>query len=250
MANYMERKQRYALITGGSRGIGRAVCVKLAQMGYYTLINFVSNQEEALKTLNLVREASGEGEILQFDVANAEETHNALKNWQEQNADSYIEVLVNNAGIRSDALMLWMERSDWHKVISTNLDGFFNVTQPLLKPMLASKEGRIINIVSLSGIKGLAGQVNYSSAKGGMIAATKALAQEVARKGVTVNAIAPGYIATDMTGELDEKELKKHIPIGRFGKAEEVAELVAFLASKNAAYITGEVISINGGLHT
>lgn len=241
---------KYALVTGASRGIGRAVSIKLAQMGYNILINYMSNIEEAQMTLQLVKEAGTEGELLQFDVANFEETTAALNGWISKNEGEYIEVVVNNAGIRNDALMLWMEQSSWHKVVSTSLDGFFNTTQPLLKAMMAAKFGRVVNIVSLSGIKGLPGQVNYSSAKGGVIAATKALAQEVARKGVTVNAVAPGYVATDMTGDLDEKELKKHIPIGRFCKAEEVASLVAFLVSKEASYITGEVISINGGLYT
>ncbi len=241
---------KYALVTGASRGIGRAVSIKLAQMGYNILINYMSNIEEAQMTLQLVKEAGTEGELLQFDVANFEETTAALNGWISKKEGEYIEVVVNNAGIRNDALMLWMEQSSWHKVVSTSLDGFFNTTQPLLKAMMAAKFGRVVNIVSLSGIKGLPGQVNYSSAKGGVIAATKALAQEVARKGVTVNAVAPGYVATDMTGDLDEKELKKHIPIGRFCKAEEVASLVAFLVSKEASYITGEVISINGGLYT
>lgn len=241
---------KYALVTGASRGIGRAVSIKLAEMGYNIIINYASNVAEAQSTLQAVRDAGTDGELLPFDVSDFEQTTSALNSWIEQHSGEHIEVLVNNAGIRSDALMLWMEQSAWHRVVSTSLDGFFNTTQPLLKPMLAAKFGRIVNIVSLSGIKGLPGQVNYSSAKGGVIAATKALAQEVARKGVTVNAVAPGYVATDMTGDLDEKELKKHIPAGRFCRAEEVADLVAFLVSKNASYITGEVISINGGLYT
>ena len=145
---------------------------------------------------------------------------------------------------------MWMPQEDWHKVLSTSLDGFYNVTQPLLKPMIVKKWGRIVNVASLSGIKGMAGQTNYSAAKGGMIAATKALAQEIAKKNITVNAVAPGFIKTDMTGDLNEAELKKFIPAGRFGEAAEVAELVAFLVSDAAAYITGEAISINGGLYT
>ncbi|MFR9541617.1 MAG: 3-oxoacyl-ACP reductase FabG [Rikenellaceae bacterium] len=241
---------KYALITGGSRGIGRAVCVKLAQMGYCTIINYNSNAAEASLTLELVRECGSDGEIIAFDVASAEQTTKAITQWQESHKGEYIEVVVNNAGIRSDALMMWMEKSSWNRVIDISLDGFFNVTQPLLKSMLVGRFGRIINIVSLSGIKGMAGQINYSAAKGGVIAATKALAQEVAKKGVTVNAVAPGYIASDMTADLDEKELKKYIPAGRFGKSEEVAELVGFLASASSSYITGEVISINGGLYT
>lgn len=241
---------KYALITGGSRGIGRAVCIKLAQMGYYTLINYNSNEAEANVTLEQVRECGSDGEIMAFDVASAEQTTKVITSWQEAHKGEYIEVVVNNAGVRSDALMMWMERESWNRVVDISLDGFFNVTQPLLKSMLVGRFGRIINIVSLSGIKGMAGQINYSAAKGGVIAATKALAQEVAKKGVTVNAVAPGYIASDMTSDLDEKELKKYIPAGRFGRVDEVAELVSFLASASSSYITGEVISINGGLYT
>ena len=241
---------KYALITGGSRGIGRAVCIKLAQMGYYTIINYNSNESEANVTLEQVRKCGSDGEIVTFDVASAEQTTKAITDWQEAHKEEYIEVVVNNAGIRSDALMMWMERDSWNRVVDISLDGFFNVTQPLLKSMLVGRFGRIINIVSLSGIKGMAGQINYSAAKGGVIAATKALAQEVAKKGVTVNAVAPGYIASDMTSDLDEKELKKYIPAGRFGRTDEVAELVGFLASASSSYITGEVISINGGLYT
>lgn len=241
---------KYALVTGGSRGIGRAISVKLAQMGYFVVVNYHSNEQEALATLALIREQNGDGELLQFDVANAEAVEAALSGWKERHADGYIEVLVNNAGIRKDNLMLWMEPSEWSSVLNISLNGFYYVTQPLLKSMLVKKFGRIINIVSLSGIKGLPGQTNYSAAKGGVIAATKALAQEVAKKGVTVNAVAPGFIRTEMTSDLNEADLKQLIPIGRFGEAQEVANLVGFLASKESSYITGEVISINGGLHT
>lgn len=241
---------KYALVTGGSRGIGRAVSLKLASMGYTVVINFVSNEEEANKTVALIEEQGGAAELLKFDVSNYEATINQLEAWQESHPEEYIAVLVNNAGVRKDNLLLWMEQEDWHKVMSTNLDAFYNVTRPLLKDMLLNKFGRVINMASLSGLKGLPGQTNYSAAKGGMIAATKALAQEVARKKVTINAIAPGFIKTEMVDGLDEKTLKKQIPANRFGDAAEVAALVGFLASKDAAYITGEVISINGGLYT
>lgn len=241
---------KYALVTGGSRGIGRAVCVKLATMGYNVVINYVSNDTEAEKTLELVREAGSDGELLKFDVSNLEQTEQKLNEWQESHADSYIEVLVNNAGIRKDNLLVFMEPNDWYKVLGIALNSFYNVTRPLIKNMLRKKYGRIVNVASLSGLKGLPGQTNYSAAKGGVIAATKALAQEVGRKGVTVNAVAPGFIKTDMVEGLDEAALKAQIPANRFGQPEEVADLIGFLASPNAAYITGEVISINGGLYS
>ena len=241
---------RYALVTGASRGIGREVCVKLARMGYYVIVNYLSNKEEAEITLEKIKEIGSDGELMPFDVANIDEVNSAILDWQNRNKDAYIEVLVNNAGIRQDNLMWCMTSMEWNSVLNTNLGGFYNVTQPILKYMLFKKFGRIINIASLSGIKGMAGQANYSAAKGGLIAATKALALEVAKKKVTVNAVAPGFVSTDMTGELDEVTLKKMIPMGRFGDAKEVAELVGFLASENSSYITGEVISINGGLYT
>ncbi len=240
---------KIALVTGGSRGIGRAVCVKLASEGYHILINYVSNDEAAQSTLEQVKEAGGTGELLKFDVSDNEATVSAIKGWQKANPDEYIEVLVNNAGIRRDNLLLWMEQEDWYKVMKTNLDSFYNVTRPVLQPMVVHKNGRIVNMASLSGQKGLPGQTNYSAAKGGIIAATKALALEVAARKVTVNAVAPGFVRTDMVEGLDEAELKKTIPAKRFGEPEEVAELVAFLVSDKAAYINGQTIAINGGLY-
>lgn len=241
---------KYALVTGGSRGIGRAVCIKLAQMGYTVVVNYMSNDAEANKTLELIREAGSDGELLKFDVSDNAACVAAIENWQAAHAGAYIEVLVNNAGIRRDNLMVFMEPEDFFKVLNTNLISFYNVTRPLLTPMLRHKYGRIVNMASLSGLKGLPGQCNYSAAKGGLIASTKALAQEIGRKGVTVNAVAPGYVKTDMVDGLDEAELKKAIPLNRFGEPEEIAALVGFLASPEAGYITGECISINGGLYT
>lgn len=241
---------RYALVTGGSRGIGKAISIRLAKEGYYVLVNFRSNIQEAEDTLNSIKEEYGNAELLQFDVADYEQTINALDNWKKQNEDKHISVLVNNAGISSDNLMVWLEKEDWDKVINTNLNSFYNVTRHLLTDMIVNKWGRIINVVSLSGVKGLPGQTNYSAAKAGVIGATKALAQELGKKKITVNAVAPGFIKTDMTQELNEKELKKMIPLNRFGTAQEVANLVNFLASEESSYITGEVININGGLYT
>ncbi len=242
--------KKYALVTGGSRGIGRAVCIKLARMGYDVLINYASNVGEAQKTLELVRRENRNGEILMFDVSKREQVTKAIESWENAHPEEYIEVLVNNAGIRRDNILVFMPEEDWNRVIDITLSGFYNVTQAVLQPMLVHKQGRIINVASVSGLKGLPGQTNYSAAKGGLIAATKALALEVARKRVTVNAVAPGFIETDMTKGLDTAALVNTIPTSRFGKPEEVAELVGFLASPEAGYITGEVISINGGLYT
>ena len=239
-----------ALITGASRGIGRAISVKLAEMGYFILINYNSNQAEAENTLQMVREKGGDGEILKFDVSVQEEVEQVLGQWLAVHEGAYVKVLVNNAGIRKDALLMWMKNEEWHDVLNTNLNSFLYVTRFLLKDMLIKKSGRIINVVSLSGLKGLPGQANYSAAKAGVIGATKALAQEIAKKNVTVNAVAPGFIKTDMTKELDETQLKAMIPMGRFGKPEEVAAVVGFLASDEAAYVTGAVINVNGGLYT
>jgi len=225
-------------------------CIKLAEQGYAILVNCKANMAEALKTLELVKEKGTTGEVLKFDVSNKEEVELVLGGWIEANKDRPIEVLVNNAGIRDDALMVFMNDDQWKNVLGTSLDGFYYVTKLVVHDMLFKRYGRIINVVSLSGIKGMPGQTNYSAAKSGVIGATKALAQEVARRGVTVNAVAPGFIHTEMTQELNEKELKSLIPMQRFGEPEEVADAIAFLASPKAAYITGSVISINGGLYT
>jgi 3-oxoacyl-[acyl-carrier protein] reductase len=239
-----------ALVTGGSRGIGKAICLRLAEQGYYVLINYLSNEEEASNTLAEVRKAGSDGELLPFDVADKEQVRLRLGGWIETNPSRRIEVLVNNAGIKKDALMVWMEDDQWSSVISTSLDAFFYVTKLVLNGMLLNKYGRIVNVVSLSGLKGVAGQTNYSAAKGGVIAATKALAQEVGRHGITVNAVAPGFIHTEMTSDIDEKQMRVLIPVRRFGSPEEVAHAVAFLASPEAAYITAEILSVNGGLYS
>ena len=241
---------KFALVTGGSRGIGRAVALRLAKQGYHILINYQSNDAAAEETLAQIREAGSDGELLKFDVANREETTQVIEKWQAAHPEDYIEVLVNNAGIRQDNLLIWMESEDFERVVTTNLFSFYNVTRPLLQPMIRHKYGRIINMASLSGVKGLPGQCNYSAAKGGLIAATKALAQEVGKKNITVNAVAPGFVKTDMVEGLDEAELKKQIPLNRFAEADEIAAVVAFLASQDASYITGECIGINGGLYT
>ncbi|MEX1192677.1 MAG: 3-oxoacyl-ACP reductase FabG [Brumimicrobium sp.] len=240
-----------ALVTGGSRGIGSAICETLAKnTDYHILINYNSNKKAAEDTLKAVRSHGSDGEIISFNVGDKNAVDNALNKWQEDNPDALIEVLVNNAGINKDGLFMWMKEEDWASVINTSLNGFFNVSQFVIQKMLRKRYGRIINMVSVSGVKGTPGQTNYSAAKGAVVAATKALAQEVAKRNITVNAVAPGFIKTDMTSELNQEELVKLVPANRFGEDWEVAELVNFLASKNASYITGEIININGGIYS
>lgn len=242
---------KYILVTGASRGIGRAVCLRLARMGMPIIINYNSNTAAAQATQQAVQDLGGEAELLPFDVSNRESVETALDQWEANHPDDYIAVLVNNAGIRRDNSMFMLSDDEWHQVIDTTLDGFFYVTRRLLKHMMPRRRGgRIVNIASLSGVKGIAGQTNYSAAKAALIGATKALALEVAARNITVNAVAPGFIATDMTSSLPVDELTKLIPVGRFGQPEEVAALVAFLVSDDAAYITGQVVNINGGLYT
>ncbi len=240
-----------ALVTGGSRGIGSAICQKLAaDTDYHILINYQSNKTAAEETLQAVQQAGATGEIINFNVTDAEAVKAALTQWQDANPEAIVEVIVNNAGITKDGLFMWMSHEDWSSVINTSLNGFFNVTNFFIQKMLRNKYGRIVNMVSVSGVKGTAGQTNYSAAKGAVVAATKALAQEVAKRNITVNAVAPGFIRSDMTADLDEKELSRLIPINRFGEVEEVADLVSFLVSKKSSYITGEVININGGIYS
>ncbi len=242
---------KFALITGGSRGIGKAICLQLAtDSAYHILINYNQNKTAALETLQAIEQVGGKGSLLPFDVSNRKAVVDALEDFQKNNPEAIIEVLVNNAGITKDGLFMWMKPGDWSSVINTNLNGFFNVTNHLIQKMLMNRYGRVINIVSLAGVKGNAGQVNYAAAKGAVVAATKSLAQEVGKRNVTVNAVAPGFIKSEMTEDLDEKELKKLVPLNRFGNPEEVAHLVSFLASKKASYITGEVININGGIYS
>lgn len=239
----------YALVTGGSRGLGAAISKRLTKQGLGIIVNYRSNESAAKAVADEIIGEGGVAELLPFDVSSEESVDLALEKWEESHPEDRITVLVNNAGIREDNLLIFMQTEQWHNVINTTLDGFFYVTRRILKGMLTNRFGRIINIASLSGLKGLPGQANYSAAKAALIGATKALAQEVAPRKVTVNAVAPGFIKSDMTKDLDEVTLKKQVPVGRFGEPEEVAALVAFLASNDSAYITGETISINGGLY-
>lgn len=241
---------KYALVTGGSRGLGRAICSRLSQMGIPVLINYQSNQAAAEEVRDEILSYGGSATLIRFDVSDQKAVSEALEAWEKEHPDDYIAYLVNNAGIRRDNVMFMMPEEDWHSVINVTLNGFFYVTRQLLPKMMMRRHGgRIVNMASLSGLKGMAGQTNYSAAKAALIGATKALSQEAAARNVTVNAVAPGFIETDMTKDLPQDELKQLVPMKRFGKPEEVAALVGFLCSDEASYITGEVISINGGLY-
>ena len=243
--------RKCALITGASRGIGKAIAIQLAKdHSYHILINYSANTVAANETKDQIIMEGGSSEVIQFNVQDKLEVSNKLMKWKKNNPDDIVEVLVNNAGITKDNLLLWMNDEEWGSVLDVSLKGFYNVTNIILQDMIKLRKGRVINIASISGLKGNSGQTNYSAAKGGLIAASKSLSQELARRGITVNAIAPGFIHSDMTKDLPEKELKKFIPLRRFGTAEEVAHLVSFIASDKAAYITGEVININGGIYS
>lgn len=243
-------KMEYALVTGGSRGIGKAICLRLADMGYNIILNYTSNDVEANKTKELLTAKGVDVVLMKFDVSITEDSDKYIETWINENKDKSISVLVNNAGIRKDNIMVFIQPEDWKKVIDITVDGFYNVSRHVVKHMLNKRKGRVVNIVSLSGLKGLPGQTSYSAAKGAVIAATKALAQEVGKRGITVNAVAPGFIKTDMTEDIKEEDYKFMIPMNRFGEAEEVAGVVAFLVGNDSSYVTGQVISVNGGLYS
>ncbi len=235
-----------ALVTGGSGGIGAAICRRLAADGYHVFIHANHNKVTAEQLAQEIKAAGGSAEALQFDVTDQAAVNTALSAIVE---DAPIQVLVNNAGIHDDAVFPGMSPTQWHRVIDVSVNGFFNVTQPLMMPMIRSRWGRIINVSSISGITGNRGQTNYSAAKGALNAATKSLAQEVASRGITVNAVAPGIIETAMTeNTFDAQAISNMVPMKRAGSAKEVADLVSFLASDQSTYITGQIISINGGM--
>jgi 3-oxoacyl-[acyl-carrier protein] reductase len=235
-----------ALVTGGTLGIGRAIALSLAKDGYHVVINCRKPGKASEETLEEIKKVGGSVELLCFDVAK-KEAGAVVSAWVEAHGPFYI--LINNAGIKADSLLVWMKDEEWSSVIDTNLNGFYNITRPVIKEMLLKRAGRVINIVSTAGQAGMAGQVNYSAAKAGVIGATKALAAEVAKRGVTVNAVAPGFIATGMLDGLPLEQIIKKIPAGRLGKPDEVAAVVSFLCSDSAGYITGAVIPVNGGIY-
>ena len=235
-----------ALVTGASRGIGRTIAMDLGATGRYVYINYVKNQGAAEQTLEDLHGAGGQGEIIRFDVADLAESEASVKAILKNHGK--IDVLVNNAGITDDMLLVWMKHDNWHRVLDTNLTGFYNVSRLVVKNMIRKQFGRIVNITSTSGQMGQAGQINYSAAKAGLIGATKALSREVASRNITVNAVAPGFIETEMIENLPLEEIAKNIPMKRAGTAREVAAAVIFLCSSRASYITGQVLGVNGGI--
>jgi 3-oxoacyl-[acyl-carrier protein] reductase len=238
--------KKTAIITGASRGIGRATAIELAKAGYFVIINFKSNETAAQETLSLVKSAGGEGEVYQFDVADNTQTKDAVKAITERHKN--IQVLVNNAGITADGLFMLLGEDEWDSVINTSLKGFYNITKPVLREMVRKKCGSIVSVSSLSALMPNRGQANYAAAKAGIIAASRALATEVARFGIRVNVVAPGLIETDMIKDAPITEIKKMIPMARLGRPEDVATVIRFLCSSDASYITGQVIGINGGI--
>jgi 3-oxoacyl-[acyl-carrier protein] reductase len=241
-----KRYGKTAIVTGASRGIGRAISVELARCGYHIAVNYASDERGAGETLDLIKQEGAGGKIVRFDVANAQETQEAI---QEMTEDSEsIEILVNNAGITADGLFVMMPRADWESVINTSLNGFYNVTKPVLESMIRQKRGAIVSIASVAALIGNRGQANYSAAKAGLIGASRALASEVARLGIRVNVVAPGLIETGMARNAPVENIKRLIPMARLGRPEEIAKVVRFLCSEDASYITGQVISVNGGM--
>ncbi|PLX76780.1 MAG: 3-oxoacyl-ACP reductase FabG [Desulfuromonas sp.] len=242
----MTEQKKVALVTGASKGIGAVIARELAADGFHIWLNYRSDHESARQVADQIAAAGGSCELLPFDVADAGATEAALEPLL---AEQVPFALVNNAGFARDGIMAMMSQEDWEKVLAVHLNGFFNVTRLVVARMLKKRQGRIINIVSTSGESGVAGQVNYSAAKAGLIGATRSLAAEVGRRNILVNAVSPGFITTDMTSELPMEKILPMIPLGRFGEAEEVSGIVGFLCSDRATYITGQVFAVNGGVH-
>jgi 3-oxoacyl-[acyl-carrier protein] reductase len=240
------RDKKVALVTGASKGIGQAICVELAKSGYRIVVNYKSDEKGAVNTLEMVRKSGSDGNIMQFDVSNFEETQSAVDDILKQNGS--IDVLVNNAGITADGLFIMMPRKDWQAVIDISLSGFYNVTKPVLEKMIRQRQGAVVSIASLAGLVGNRGQANYSAAKAGLIGASRSVASEVARLGIRVNVVAPGLIETDMIKNAPVENIKTMIPMARIGQPQEVAGVVKFLCSEDASYVTGQVISVNGGM--
>ena len=241
-----DTSEQIVLVTGASKGIGKAIAVELGDKGRLVYVNFQSDEKGALETCKSIENNGGKATAIQFDVSDAKLSEQAVKSILDTHGK--IDILVNNAGIRNDKLMAWMQEPDWKNVLDTNLASFFNVSKLIVKNMITKRFGRIINITSTSGQIGVAGQVNYSAAKAGIIGATMALSKEICKRNITVNAVSPGFIDTGMLDGMPIDEIAKMIPCGRIGTVKEVSSLVGFLCSNEASYITGQVIGVNGGV--
>lgn len=242
---YKIMSENLALVTGGSRGIGKACALHLAQAGYNVVINYAGNEEAAKQTVSELEALGIKAEAVKFDISNHDEAQEAVAKIIEKYGR--IDVLVNNAGITRDGLFMRMSKENWDAVINTNLTGAFNVTQPVIKVMMKQRSGAIVNMASIVGIYGNAGQANYAAAKAGLIGFTKSLAKELASRNIRVNAVAPGFVQTDMTKSLDSAQISEHIPLKRLGDADDIAGAVKFLAV-DATYVTGQVLQVDGGL--
>ena len=242
-----QKKQKIAIVTGGSKGIGQAICVELARCGCYTVINYMSDKNGAEETLTEVEDVGGRGEIYQFDVRDEQAARKVVDDVATRLGS--IDILINNAGIVADGLFMMMPAKNWQSVIDTSLNGFYNMTQPVVEQMVRKRKGSIVSISSASSLMVNRGQANYSAAKAGLNAASKVVASEVARIGIRVNVVAPGLIETDMIATAPKAEIKAMIPMARIGKPEEVAQVVSFLCSDAASYVTGQVLSVNGGMY-
>jgi len=241
-----KKEQRIAIVTGGSKGIGRAICVELARCGCYTVINYMTDKNGAEQTLALVTDVGGQGEIYQFDVRDGQVVEKVVDDIAERLGG--IDILINNAGIVADGLFMMMPSKNWQSVIDTSLNGFYHMTRPVVEKMVRKRKGAIVSLSSTSSLMANRGQANYSAAKAGLNAASRVVASEVARLGIRVNVVAPGLIDTDMIIDAPKAQIKALIPMARIGRAEEVAQVVSFLCSDAASYITGQIISVNGGM--
>lgn len=246
-----ENEQKVALVTGGSRGIGRAIALRLAAEGAYVVVNYAKNREAAEDVVSSIEKAGGRARVSGFDVSDFDTVQEEIENIVTELGG--IHILVNNAGITQDTLIVRMKKEDWDNVMTTNLNGVFNCTKAVARIMIKQRQGRIINLTSVVGEMGNSGQTNYAASKAGIIGFTKAAARELASRAITVNAVSPGFIETDITQNLTDEIRKQYIdkiPLQRFGSPEDVAGVVSFLASDEASYITGEVLRVNGGIYT